>query len=280
MIITRRRLGSWLVPLALVVVPASAQATFIFDVSLDTSPLRINPAGGLYSLDFAFTNGTLAGSNSATISNFSFGPGGAPGSSITRIGGAAGSLSTSVVLTDPGLFNDFSQTFTPGSLLSFRVTLTTNVDVPTPDQFSFSLLDRSGLPIPTTDPSTADALLVVEVTSTTPTPRVFRTDTSRTFPGGESAFNFGPPVVTVMLVPEPSSLALMGIGLTAAGAALRPGRGRLASSREDRGQVRAGVIGLSHPHPRAGVRRRPGPSPGDDRPAPPVRGLTPVWTSR
>ena len=69
-------------------------------------------------------------------------------------GGASGDLGTSVTLTDSDFLNEFTQDFTPGSLLEYDVNLTTNVDTGfTPDAFSFALF-QNGVEIPTTDPAT------------------------------------------------------------------------------------------------------------------------------
>jgi hypothetical protein len=54
-------------------------------------------------------------------------------------------------------------------VISFNLDLTTNVDAgPTPDQFSFAILDPSGNPIPTSDPTGDDNLLVVNINSSNP----------------------------------------------------------------------------------------------------------------
>jgi hypothetical protein len=182
--------------------PGVTRADLMFDVTVNTSALIGNPAGP-FSLDFQLINGGqpfLTGQfddpNQATISNFNF-FGGSPLGTPTLIGFASGSLSTQVVLTDPGtqnvasFVNEFSQPFAPGPLLTFHVNLTTNFfeqigqffdpnsqffgqpPLP-PDQFSFGILDASGFEIPTTDPTGANRLIRVDINSNNPTIQVFQ----------------------------------------------------------------------------------------------------------
>jgi hypothetical protein len=76
---------------------------------------------------------------------------------------------------DSDFFNQFIQEFTPGSTLSFDVQMTTNVDAgPTPDAFSFAILDRTLAEIPTF--GLADAFLFVDINSPTPTVQAFASD--------------------------------------------------------------------------------------------------------
>ena len=68
--------------------------------------------------------------------------------------------------------DEYSQEFVPGPTLSFRVDLTTAIDVgPQPDQFSFAILDCSLVEIPTTSPS--NALVSVDLDSSSPTIQTF-----------------------------------------------------------------------------------------------------------
>jgi len=146
------------------------RAQIAYQVWVDTHSLIANPAAP-FSLDFQLNDGSGFGdsNNWATISNIQFGGGSVFGSATTT-GNATGSLGSSVALTDTDpLLNEFYQGFTPGSWLSFKVTLSTNVDSSvTPDVFSFSVLDSNLFNLPTTAFGT-DAFLEVNIDSATPT---------------------------------------------------------------------------------------------------------------
>ena len=178
-----------------------------FTVSLNTAPL-IGHAAGPFSLDFQLNDGSGIGdaNNTAIVTNFNFGVGGAPASSPSSAGGASGNLSTAVSLTDSGFLNYLLQQFTPGNTLSFTIQLTTNVESPTPDQFSFGILDSGGNEIPTLGPG--DAFLTVDLSSGTPT-NSYASDPSRTPVAGGSAINIAKPVV----IPEPAIVALVSLAL-------------------------------------------------------------------
>jgi hypothetical protein len=184
-------------------------AVLIFDVSMDTSPLINNPAGPFY-IDFQLNDGSGIGdgNNTVTINNFLF-PGGNPvGSPLPPIGGASGDLSSSVSITDKSFLNEFTQQFNPGSGLSFRVNLTTNVDAgSTPDAFSFAILDNTLAPLPTT--GLGDAFLLVDINQTHPA-----IDTFRSADG--SPIQLAAPQFSVISVPETgSSISMLLIGLGA-----------------------------------------------------------------
>lgn len=186
-----------------------------FIVSLDTSPLVGNVAGP-FSLNFQFNDGsgTGDGNNTTILSNFQFGAGGSGLGIPILIGGASGDLATMVTLTDGSFFNSFTQQFVPGNLLTFQLSLTTNVDAgATPDQFSMAILLGSGFELPTLGP--ADALLTVDIASPLRV-QVFRSDPGRT------TINLGPP--QAVLIPEPATLLLFGTGLAGAGALFRKQR--------------------------------------------------------
>src|SRR5262249_21980107 len=106
-----------------------------------------------------------------------------------------------------------------GSSLAFRLQLTTNVDSITgPDSFVFSILDRTGTPIPTLDPSGVDNFLAITINSMDPMPLSYGSDPSRPPAGGGSAFDIAAPTVTLgSSVPEPSSLRSILIGAAGLG---------------------------------------------------------------
>jgi hypothetical protein len=191
--------------------PRSVHADEIYDVSIDTSAL-IGNAAGPFSLDFQFTDGsgTGDGNNTVTLGNFTFGAGSATGSPTTA-GAVSGDLTSGVSLTDSDFFNEFTQTFTPGNVLTFTLELTTNVDAGgVPDEFSFAILDNTDSEIPTL--GTFDNLLLVDIDSSQPTLQGFASDTSRgTVATGDSIDVPGPLITSP--VPEPAGLSLLASGL-------------------------------------------------------------------
>jgi len=216
--------------------PSVSRGDIQFTVSLDTSDL-IGNAAGPFSLDFQLNDGSQTGdgNNTATISNFVFAgatAGGPSGSPTTASGGVTGSLASTVSLTDTSDFNEFTQAFTPGtspgSTLSFSVDLTTNVDAgPTPDQFSFAILDNLGDEIPTVDPSGANTLITVNIDSSSPTVNVFDTDPSIIPNAGGTGIDIEPDVNILnagtggagsgsVPLPTAAALGLTGLCLAAA----------------------------------------------------------------
>jgi hypothetical protein len=197
--------------------PTAAQADVIYQATLNTTPLIGNAAGPL-SLDFQLVG---TGNNTVTLSNFQFGGGAADtlgtGPFDGPINGASGSLHTSVTLNDgAAFFNEFTQAFTPGSTLSFQVRLTTNVVTPTPDQFSFGILDSLGNDIPMLNSPTGAYLVVTLNSSTSPKVQTFANDP--TTPDTASGLDIGATGSLGLTpasspVPEPASLTLLTMGL-------------------------------------------------------------------
>ena len=170
-----------------------AYGNIVTTVTLDTSAL-IGSSAGPFEVAFVFSdgNGTGDGNNTVTLSNFLFGVGGSAGSVDTSLstGGVSGDLSSGASLVDSSFLNIFASSFTPGTLLFFLLSVTTNVDAGgTPDELSLVLLQGSGFPVPTTDPSGLNTLLTIDIDSTQPTVSTF-----------------------ALAVPEPSSLLLIVAG--------------------------------------------------------------------
>ena len=178
-------------------------ATLLYSVSMDTSPLIGHSAAPFY-LDFQLNDGSggITGNrnNTATLSGFAFDGGSAANNPVT-FGGASGSLTSGVVITDSDFSNEFYEGFTPGSTLRFLLELTANVEAPAPDQFSFAIVDGTLTEIPTT--SFFDVFVEIDIDSTSPTVRTYAGD----------GIAIAAPIVTRVSVPEPASAALLAVGL-------------------------------------------------------------------
>ncbi len=169
--------------------PRAARADAIVNVSVDTSSLS-----GLFSVFFQMTDGGNGVHNSVTVSNFSLGTGTLlPDDSA--FGDVSGNLITGLTLSDGDFLNFFVQSFNPGLALSFQMTMSSLFDAATPDAFAFSILDASGAPITTSDPTGANSLLSVFFNGQTP-----------------EIASYGAQVTPV---PEPGTFALLGLGVGA-----------------------------------------------------------------
>jgi hypothetical protein len=182
-----------------------------FTVALDTAPLIGHPAGP-FSLDFQLIDGSGMGdsNNTAIVTNFNF-DGGSAASTPVLTGGASGNLSSGITLAESSFFNDCHEQFSSGSNLTFTVQLTTNLQTPQPDEFSFAILDSGGNEIPTTGP--ADALLIVAINSVDPAVQTFSTDPS--IPPVAGGLGIDIPAAMISIIPEPSTLAIVVVGLAA-----------------------------------------------------------------
>ncbi len=178
-------------------------------ITLNTAPL-VGDSAGPFSIAFELIDGsgTGDGNNTATLSDFQFGGGGPSGTPVV-FGGTSGDLSSTVTLTDSSFLNFFIQQFTAGDSLSFHLRLTTNVDAgPTPDGFSFSILDNTDTEIPTQGGPFFDVFLNVDINSSTPTIETFASDPTLTPAAGGPPIDIAAPQVTP--VPEPGTWILIG----------------------------------------------------------------------
>lgn len=204
----------WLTLIGLSLTSGSVgQASVLYDVSMNTTPL-IGHVAGPFALEFQLNDGSGTGdaNNTASLSSFTFGGGTATGNP-TLVGGAAGSLSSAVTLTDSSFFNQFIQKFTPGDRLEFQLSLSNNAEGrATPDEFSFAILDHTGTEIPTLAGSLFDVFVSIDIT---PSHLItsFAGDVSREPAGGGAPINISAPQVTP--VPESSAWALLASGLGA-----------------------------------------------------------------
>jgi len=190
----------------------TASADVFADVTLDTAPLIGHPAGP-FSILFIFIDGSGVGdaNNTATIGNVEFGGGSGLGNPVT-FGGAGGSLETAVSITDSSFISVFNEGFTPGSQLTFSLDLTSNDDANgVPDRLTFSILDSSGVPVPTLAPF-GDYFLGADLGSAGPVFDAWGSDPSR-------ALSIGGPVSisapTINVTPEPQLIYLVGVALVA-----------------------------------------------------------------
>ncbi len=192
-------LGAIAAAFALISIPAS-QAAVVQTISVNTAPLLGLPASGSapFYLDFQLNGGGSLG-NTATLSNFNFGGGSLSAGTEMTIGQASGTLASTITLTadSSNPFNEFYQSFTPGSTLTFDVTYSTNVNVPLADLFIFSILDGSLQNIPTD--GFANSLVTVSIDSVMPAAQAF--SGTGDFAGVAAA------------VPEPSRALLLVAGL-------------------------------------------------------------------
>jgi len=188
-----------------------AFADSIEDVTVNTSSL-----GAGSSEVFFILTGTAG--NTATLSGILLGGGSAGAVDLTNTTGAGtnpgNGLASGVSLNDATNFlNVFAQSFTAGNSLTFVLDLTTSVVSPNPDQFSFAILDPSGNPIPTSDPTGFDNLMAINLDSASPTTNIYSNLLSVTSPTA---------------TPEPSSLLLLASGLLAFSIAHKRFRARCA----------------------------------------------------
>ena len=147
--------------------PATARGGIEYTVTADTSSLIGLP--GAFTLDFQLTDGSGIGdgNNTVMLNDFAF-------------GGGSWAGPASATLIDNAFFVEFPQGFTPGTSLSFKVSMTTAVDAGgTPDLFSLAILDN-GVEIPTLAPPGYDAFLLVNIDSSNPLIQTFGTDPGRT----------------------------------------------------------------------------------------------------
>jgi len=182
-----------------------ADAQLLYRVTINTDSLRTS--GETFGLFFQMVNLDRAtngpGQNRVSVRRIDF-HGGLPGSADPMLtGGASGDLRGSpreISIRDQEFLNEFSQTFHPGSSLTFEVYVTTSRGFSTsnyvnlgPDSLSFDIFSTSGDPIPTV--GLLDEMLSLALDPARPEIESFRSDLSRT------SLNVPAPVVESVFFP-------------------------------------------------------------------------------
>jgi hypothetical protein len=148
-------------------------------VSLTTTAL-VGNAAGPFSIGIALTDGSgfNAGDSTVRLSNIDF-HGGAALGTPTVFGGTNGDLGTSVTLANSASFEFFSQGFSPGTKLTFTLTITAGTSHHDfPDRVTIFIFDGSGAPIATLAPA-GDYFLGVDLTREDPVVQTYGSDPSR-----------------------------------------------------------------------------------------------------
>jgi uncharacterized protein (TIGR03437 family) len=221
------RAKTFWIGLLLTVLPGAAQQARarVVNVSINTAGLTSLPpsVSPFFSVVFVLTDGSGVsdGNNRVNISGITLGGGSALGNSVVS-GGATGSLKAGVAITDSSFLNYFLESFSPGTQISFTLTLSNADDLNSlPDRFSVYILDGTGTPIPTLA-TTSGAVFGVDLSSENPGPQTWNADTSR-FPAGSpsqalplfvSAITAVTPAYSSAPVIEPGSwMTIYGSGL-------------------------------------------------------------------
>jgi len=153
---------------ALLIAASGTAWSSVVNISIDTTPLQ----GVTGSIAFDFIDGDGLVNNSVTVRNFSTDAMTATGSPT---GDVTGSLQPGpVTLADSSFFNEWLQDLTYGSFINFQLESTANGPfTPAPDALSVLLLDSALAPYATSDPFGTDALLTLEIDSTSPVVQLF-----------------------------------------------------------------------------------------------------------
>ncbi len=166
-IIHTKFIAARLIAVAGLVISAAASQAAIYHVDINTAALNSLPANAHapFSLDFQFNDGGVLGNNTVTISNFTYSGGAATGSPFT-LGGALGDIGSTVTFDNSSFAQELFQTFTPGAVLGFDLSLTQFVDGATPDSFVVAILDTDLFNITTN--GLGNSLLQADINTTNP----------------------------------------------------------------------------------------------------------------
>jgi hypothetical protein len=224
-----RRVGTvaaWVVVLGALIFASGPQSAYADGISgtvtIDTSSLG---QAGFSEIFFSMTNGNVPTSvtNTAVLSNFTFGTGGSGGTvdAPNTFGDvtAGPDLADGATMISDQFTSDFAGFFTAGSQISFDLNLSTNILAGgIPDNFSIYVVDPNGNLISTSDPTGFDSLLSINIDSTNPTVSTY----------SDAVTSSVAPMVPVA-APEPATIFLLSSGLVlgllrkrASGPLLRP----------------------------------------------------------
>ena len=146
----------------------STGAALTVEVGIDTTAL--SGTAGTLAVDLIPGDGV--NSNTVTVRDFATD---ATLGTATATGDVSEGVSPALAIIGEAQFlNDLQQQMTLGTFVRFRLDITTaGPSVPFPDEVSVFLLDPSKAPRSTSDPSGADALLLVDITTEGPKLRLF-----------------------------------------------------------------------------------------------------------
>lgn len=192
---------------ALLCAPA-LKASYVFNVDLNTAALAGAPNGPFF-LDFQLNEGSdLSEMTTVSISGFTF-TGGSPTGSANITGSASGDIGSTVTLTasDPSSdYTELFQGFTAGTTdVNFNVTLPQQFTGLTPAQLNVAILD-SETNNPQIDTNAPDTVSLV-------TAPILSSYSLSNIGAYSSTDNPAGVTATVTAVPEPSSIAMFGLGL-------------------------------------------------------------------
>jgi PEP-CTERM motif len=179
----------------------SVRADTLLRVTVSTGSI----AGSSGFLDFQFNPGADSQPGFVQLENFTSDGSLNGGPQVS--GAVSGTLPGVVRIDNTTGFNDYFQPFDYGQTFSFLLDLggpaitSPNGTSTSGSSFGLGLFDSNQNPLLTIDPNGFAAVVQVNLDGTT-TPQVF-----------PSNANGGPPVTTVAAVPEPGTLASLGIGM-------------------------------------------------------------------
>jgi hypothetical protein len=181
-------------------------------ITVDTSSLGQSGPSEVF---FVLTNGNAPtpGTNSATLSDFAFGAGGAVDAANTFGDVTDGlNLADGATMFDDQFTNVFAGFFSAGSQLSFDLSLSANVvnGASAPDEFALFIVDPNGNPLASSDPDGSGSLLTITIDSANP--------------GVETYSDLVIASASGVAAPEPGTLLLLGAGLAAVAFGIRRNR--------------------------------------------------------
>jgi hypothetical protein len=184
-------------------------------ITVDTSSLGQSGPSEVF---FVLTNGNAPtpGTNSATLSDFAFGAGGAGGAvdAANTFGDVTDGLNLAdgATMFDDQFTNVFAGFFSAGSQLSFDLSLSANVvnGASAPDEFALFIVDPNGNPLASSDPDGSGSLLTITIDSANP--------------GVETYSDLVIASASGVAAPEPGTLLLLGAGLAAVAFGMRRNR--------------------------------------------------------